>query len=43
MMLREMGFSEFVYDEEEEEHLFRFRDGRFAFSPGTTLRRSCSF
>ncbi len=30
MMLREMDFSDFVYDEEED--LFRFRDGRFAFS-----------
>jgi hypothetical protein len=30
MMLREMGFSDFVYDEEKD--LFRFRDGRFAFS-----------
>ena len=30
MMLREMGHSDFVYDEEED--LFRFRDGRFAFS-----------
>jgi hypothetical protein len=30
LMLREMGFSDFVYDEEED--LFRFRDGRFAFS-----------
>jgi hypothetical protein len=30
MMLREAGFSDFVYDEEED--LFRFRDGRFAFS-----------
>jgi len=30
MMLRKMGFSNFVYDEEED--LFRFRDGRFAFS-----------
>ncbi len=30
MILREVGFSDFVYDEEED--LFRFRDGRFAFS-----------
>jgi hypothetical protein len=30
VMLREMGFSDFVYDEEED--LFRFRDGCFAFS-----------
>ena len=30
MMLRKMGISDFVYDEEED--LFRFRDGRFAFS-----------
>ncbi len=30
MMLREMGFSDFIYD--EEENLFRFRSGRFAFS-----------
>ena len=30
MILREMGLSDFVYDEEED--LFRFRDGRFAFS-----------
>ena len=30
MMLHKMGFSDFVYDEEED--LFRFRDGRFAFS-----------
>jgi hypothetical protein len=30
MMLRKMGLSKFVYDEEED--LFRFRDGRFAFS-----------
>ena len=30
MMLRQMGFSDFVYDERED--LFRFRDGRFAFS-----------
>jgi hypothetical protein len=30
-MLRKMRFSDFVYDEEEED-LFRFRDGRFAFS-----------
>jgi hypothetical protein len=30
MMLREAGLSDFVYDEEED--LFRFRDGRFAFS-----------
>jgi hypothetical protein len=29
MMLRQMGFSDFAYDEEED--LFRFRDGRFAF------------
>ena len=31
LMLRKMRFSDFVYDEEEED-LFRFRDGRFAFS-----------
>ncbi len=30
MILREMGLSDFVYDEEED--LFRFRDGRYAFS-----------
>ena len=30
MILRKMGFSDFDYDEEED--LFRFRDGRFAFS-----------
>jgi hypothetical protein len=30
MMLREMGCSDFIYDEEED--LFRFKDGRFAFS-----------
>ena len=30
MILRQMGFSDFAYDEEED--LFRFRDGRFAFS-----------
>ena len=30
VMLRKMGLSGFVYDEEED--LFRFRDGRFAFS-----------
>jgi hypothetical protein len=30
MILREMGLSDFVYDEEED--LFCFRDGRFAFS-----------
>jgi hypothetical protein len=30
MILRHMGFSDFVYDEEED--LFRFSDGRFAFS-----------
>jgi hypothetical protein len=30
MMLHKMGFSDFVYDEEED--LFRFRDGCFAFS-----------
>ncbi len=30
MILRQMGFSDFVYDKEED--LFRFRDGRFAFS-----------
>ena len=30
MMLHKMGFSDFVYDEEED--LFRFRDGRFAYS-----------
>ncbi len=30
LMLREMGLSDFVYDGGED--LFRFRDGRFAFS-----------
>jgi hypothetical protein len=30
MMLREEGISDFVYDEEKD--LFRFPDGRFAFS-----------
>ncbi len=30
MILREVGYSDFVYDEEED--LFRFPDGRFAFS-----------
>ena len=30
MLLREEGISDVVYD--EEEHLFRFPDGRFAFS-----------
>jgi len=30
MMLREEGISDFVYDEEKD--LFRFADGRFAFS-----------
>ncbi len=30
MALREEGFSDFVYDEEND--LFRFPDGRFAFS-----------
>ena len=30
MMLRAAGLSDFVYD--EQENLFRFRDGRFAFS-----------
>jgi hypothetical protein len=30
MMLREEGISDFVYDEEKD--LFRFTDGRFAFS-----------
>ena len=30
MMLREEGISNFVYDEGED--LFRFSDGRFAFS-----------
>ena len=29
-MLREEGLSDFVYDEEQD--LFRFRDGKFAFS-----------
>jgi len=29
-MLREEGISDFVYDEEKD--LFRFPDGRFAFS-----------
>ena len=30
MLLREEGLSDFVYDEEKD--LFRFPDGRFAFS-----------
>ena len=30
MLLREEGLSDFVYDEEND--LFRFPDGRFAFS-----------
>ena len=30
MVLREEGISDFVYDEEKD--LFRFADGRFAFS-----------
>jgi hypothetical protein len=30
MLLREEGISDFVYDEEKD--LFRFPDGRFAFS-----------
>jgi hypothetical protein len=30
MALREEGFSDFLYDEEND--LFRFPDGRFAFS-----------
>jgi hypothetical protein len=30
MFLREEGLSEYVYDEEND--LFRFEDGRFAFS-----------
>ena len=30
MLLREEGLSDFVYDEEKD--LFRFSDGRFAFS-----------
>jgi hypothetical protein len=30
MQLREEGYSGFVYDEEKD--LFRFNDGRFAFS-----------
>jgi hypothetical protein len=30
MILREEGHSSFVYDEEKD--LFRFKDGRFAFS-----------
>ena len=30
MLLREEGLSDFVYDEEQD--LFRFRDGKFAFS-----------
>jgi hypothetical protein len=30
MMLREEGISDFVYDEEQD--LFRFPDGKFAFS-----------
>jgi hypothetical protein len=30
MFLREEGLSDFVYDEEDD--LFRFEDGRFAFS-----------
>jgi hypothetical protein len=29
MLLREEGYSDFIYDEEKD--LFRFRDGRFAF------------
>ena len=30
MLLREEGCSDFIYDEEKD--LFRFKDGRFAFS-----------
>jgi hypothetical protein len=30
MLLREEGYSGFIYDEEKD--LFRFKDGRFAFS-----------
>jgi hypothetical protein len=30
MLFREEGVSDFVYDEEKD--LFRFKDGRFAFS-----------
>jgi hypothetical protein len=30
MQLREEGYSDFIYDEEKD--LFRFKDGRFAFS-----------
>jgi hypothetical protein len=30
MLLREEGYSGFVYDDEKD--LFRFKDGRFAFS-----------
>ena len=30
MLLREEGYSDFIYDEEKD--LFRFKDGRFAFS-----------
>jgi hypothetical protein len=30
MLFREQGLSDFVYDEEND--LFRFEDGRFAFS-----------
>jgi hypothetical protein len=30
VLLREEGLSDFVYDEEKD--LFRFKDGRFAFS-----------
>ena len=37
MILRQMGFSDFAYDEEED--LFRFRDGRFAFSRYDADRR----
>jgi hypothetical protein len=30
MLLREEEYSDFIYDEEKD--LFRFKDGRFAFS-----------
>ena len=30
MFFREVGLSDFIYDEEKD--LFRFKDGRFAFS-----------
>jgi hypothetical protein len=35
MQLREEGYSGFVYDVEKD--LFRFNDGRFAFSPALRL------